>query len=96
MVFQGERRGALRADHPGYEDNGGGDVVVSDLELEAIEPRRTRTIDIEQFVDLASSIRSTSITPTFLPASEDDGATRAYRLLAEVMGETDRLRWAAS
>lgn len=29
------------------------EVIVSDLELEAIEPRKTRTIDIEQFVDLA-------------------------------------------
>src|SRR5947208_10148333 len=27
-------------------------VIVTDEELEAIEPRRTRTIEIEQFVDL--------------------------------------------
>jgi Ku70/Ku80 beta-barrel domain len=37
----------------GYELDDGDQVIVSDLELEAIEPRRTRTIDIEQFVDLA-------------------------------------------
>ena len=36
----------------GYELEDGGQVIVSDLELQAIEPRKTRTIDIEQFVDL--------------------------------------------
>src|SRR5437764_15219843 len=35
-----------------YECEDGSSVTISDLELEAIEPRRTRTIDIEQFVDL--------------------------------------------
>src|SRR5579875_2754729 len=35
-----------------YELDSGDQVVISDEELEAVEPRRTRTIDIEQFVDL--------------------------------------------
>src|ERR1700757_4553219 len=34
-----------------YETDDGDQVVVSDLELEAIAPRRTRTIEIVQFVD---------------------------------------------
>jgi DNA end-binding protein Ku len=74
----------------GY-DIDGDQVIVSDLELQAIEPRRTRTIDIEQFVDLQD------VDPIYfdhpywlLPASDDDGATRAYRLLSEVMSRTDR------
>ena len=36
----------------GYELEDGRQVIITDEELEALEPRRTRTIDIEQFVDL--------------------------------------------
>ncbi len=77
----------------GYEpDSDGGDqVVVSDLELQAIEPRRTRTIEIEQFVDLADVDPIYFDHPYLLvPAGEDDGTRRAYRLLTEVMGQTER------
>jgi DNA end-binding protein Ku len=74
-----------------YECENGTQVTISDLELEAIEPRRTRTIDIEQFVDLADVDPIYFDHPYFLlPSSDDDGATRAYRLLTEVMGQTDR------
>ncbi len=75
----------------GYELDDGGQVIVSDLELQAIEPRRTRTIDIEQFVDLADVDPIYFDHPYFLvPSSDDDGAIRAYRLLTEVMSRTDR------
>jgi DNA end-binding protein Ku len=75
----------------GYELDDGGQVIVSDLELQAIEPRRTRTIDIEQFVDLADVDPIYFDHPYFLvPAGEDDGSLRAYRLLSEVMSRTDR------
>jgi DNA end-binding protein Ku len=75
----------------GYELEDGGQVVVSDLELQAIEPHRTRTIDIEQFVDLADVDPIYFDHPYFLvPAADDDGALRAYRLLAAVMSRTDR------
>ena len=75
----------------GYELDDGGQVIVSDLELQAIEPRRTRTIDIEQFVDLADVDPIYFDHPYFLvPASEDDGSVRAYRLLTEVMSQTER------
>jgi DNA end-binding protein Ku len=74
-----------------YELDDGGQVVVSDEELEAVEPKKTRTIDIEQFVDLADVDPIYFDHPYFLlPASEDDGSTRAYRLLSEVMRRTDR------
>ncbi|HUA06711.1 MAG TPA: Ku protein [Solirubrobacteraceae bacterium] len=75
----------------GYELDDGGQVIVSDLELQAIEPRRTRTIEIEQFVDLADVDPMYFDHPYFLvPGSEDDGTLRAYRLLSEVMRKTDR------
>jgi DNA end-binding protein Ku len=74
-----------------YELDDSREVVVTDLELEAIEPRRTRTIEIEQFVDLSDVDPIYFNHPYYLvPASEDDGAKRAYRLLGEVMGRTDR------
>jgi DNA end-binding protein Ku len=75
----------------GYECGDGEQVIVTDLELEAIEPRKTRTIDIEQFVDLQDVDPIYFDHPYFLvPASDDDGATRAYRLLTEVMRQTER------
>lgn len=75
----------------GYELEDGGQVIVTDEELEAIEPRKTRTIEIEQFVELAEVDPIYFDHPYFLlPASDDEGSTRAYRLLANVMGNTDR------
>jgi DNA end-binding protein Ku len=75
----------------GYELEDGGQVIVSDLELQAIEPRKTRTIDIDQFVDLADVDPIYFNHPYFLvPAAEDDGAKRAYRLLTAVMSQTER------
>jgi DNA end-binding protein Ku len=74
-----------------YELEDGGQVIVTDEELEAIEPRRTRTIEIEQFVELADVDPIYFDHPYFLvPASDDEGSTRAYRLLAEVMSRASR------
>lgn len=74
----------------GYELDDENQITVSDLELQAIEPRRTRTIDIEQFVELADVDPLYFDHPYWLvPASDDDGAVRAYRLLTEVMVKTD-------
>ncbi len=74
-----------------YELDDGREVIVEDDELEAVEPRKTRTIDIEQFVDLADVDPIYFDHPYFLvPASSDDGAARAYRLLAEVMSQSAR------
>ncbi len=75
----------------GYELDDDRQVIVSDLELQAIEPRRTRTIEIEQFVDLADVDPIYFDHPYLLvPAGDDDGTRRAYRLLTEVMGQTER------
>ncbi|MGZ5431468.1 MAG: non-homologous end joining protein Ku [Thermoanaerobaculia bacterium] len=67
----------------GYEIEKGKFVVVTDDELEAVEPRKSREIDLRVFVDVAD------IDPIYfqrayflVPAS---GTNKAYRLLAEVM-----------
>src|SRR3954454_18763776 len=74
-----------------YELDSGKQVIVTDEDLEAVEPRKTRTIDIEQFVDLAD------VDPIFfdhpywlVPAGDDEGAARAYKLLLGVMEKTDQ------
>jgi DNA end-binding protein Ku len=74
-----------------YELDDGNEVIVTDEELEAIEPRRTRTIEIEQFVDLDDVDPIYFDHPYFLvPGSSDDGAKRAYALLAKTMDSTER------
>lgn len=67
----------------GYEIEKGKFVVVTDEELEAVEPRKSREIDLQLFVD-ADDIdpmyfeRAYFLVPT-------GGTNKAYRLLAEVM-----------
>lgn len=74
-----------------YEFDDGDTVVVTDDELEALEPQRTRTIDIQQFVDLADVDPIYFDHPYLIaPAADNEGALRAYRLLLEVMTRTDR------
>jgi DNA end-binding protein Ku len=73
-----------------YELDDGTTVIVTDEDLEAVEPRKTRTIDIEQFVDLAAVDPIYFDHPYWLvPAGEDEGATRAYKLLLGVMEQSD-------
>ena len=74
-----------------YELDSGKEVIVTDADLEAAEPRRTRTIDIEQFVDLADVDPIYFEHPYFLePGADDEGAKRAYQLLVGAMERTDR------
>jgi DNA end-binding protein Ku len=72
-------------------DLDGKQVIVSDAELGSVEPRKTRTIDIEAFVELADIDPIYFDHPYLLvPAGESEGTLRAYRLLVEVMGRTER------
>ncbi len=74
-----------------FETDAGKHVVLTDEELASVEPRRTRTIDIEQFVDLVEIDPMLLDHPYFLvPAAEDEGSARAYALLSEVMEQTKR------
>jgi DNA end-binding protein Ku len=74
----------------GYETDDGELVILTDAELAAAAPHRSRTIDIEAFVDLEG------VDPIYfdhpyvlMPSGEADGIQRAYRLLVEVMGRAD-------
>jgi DNA end-binding protein Ku len=73
-----------------YELDSGKTVIVTDEDFEAVEPRRTRTIEIEQFVDVADVDPIYFDHPYWLvPAGDDDGARRAYKLLLGVMEQSD-------
>ena len=75
----------------GYEVEKGRWVTLTDDELAAAEPRKTKTIDIEEFVDLAEVDPIYFDHPYFLVPPEGEGAARAYRLLTEVMDRTDKV-----
>jgi DNA end-binding protein Ku len=75
----------------GYELDAGTQVVLTDEDLAAAAPRKTRTIDIEGFVDVADVDPIYFDHPYFLaPVGEAEGNLRAYQLLVEVMESTDR------
>lgn len=67
----------------GYEVEKGKFVVLTDEELEAIEPKKTREIDLRLFVDLEDIDPMYFERAYFLVPS--GGTNKAYRLLAEVM-----------
>lgn len=67
-------------------------VVITDDELDSVQPRKTRTIDIEAFVELGDVDPIYFDHPYFLvPAGESEGTLRAYRLLVEVMAKQERV-----
>jgi DNA end-binding protein Ku len=72
----------------GYEIEKGKFVIVTDEELEAIEPRKTREIDLQLFVDINEIDPMYFEKAYFLTPS--GGSNKAYRLLAEVMERSGR------
>jgi DNA end-binding protein Ku len=76
----------------GYELDSGKQVVLTDEELDAVAPRKTRTIDIQSFVDAADIDPILFDHPYWLvPTGDSEGPRRAYRLLVEAMGDVDRV-----
>jgi DNA end-binding protein Ku len=69
----------------GYELESGRWVLLSDADLEAAAPRKSKTIDIERFV------QQEEIDPLYyehaylLAPRDEEGAIRAYALLSETM-----------
>jgi DNA end-binding protein Ku len=75
----------------GHELDDGEQVVVTDDELEAVAPWRTRTIEIEAFADLDAIDPILFDHPYLLtPTGDSDGARRAYALLVAALEQTDR------
>jgi DNA end-binding protein Ku len=72
----------------GYELASGAYVVVTDDELSALDPKALRTIDIDEFVDLAD------IDPIFYDAPyylAPDKAPKPYLLLTEAMEQAQKV-----
>jgi DNA end-binding protein Ku len=73
----------------GYDLGGGRYVVIDPEELRSIDPEASRTIDIEEFVDLVD------IDPIFFEHSyylvPDDRAEKAYALLVEAMAASGKV-----
>src|SRR3954451_17841820 len=73
----------------GYELTRDRYVVINPDELEALDPEKSRTIDIEDFVDLAEIDPVYYDHPYYLVP--DKGAAKAYGLLLNAMQESGRV-----
>jgi DNA end-binding protein Ku len=76
----------------GYELGKGRYVTLTSEELEEFKPRATKTIDIEDFVDL-HEIDPIYYDSTYYvaPSGEGEGATKAYKLLLTAMEREERV-----
>jgi len=73
----------------GFEVSKGDYVLVTDEELDAIGPGRSRTIDIADFVDLAE-IDPTYFQKAYYLAPQGEDAMRAYALLYRAMADSGK------
>jgi DNA end-binding protein Ku len=73
----------------GYEISPDKYVTITPEELEALEPQKTRTIDIEEFVDLEQIDPIYYDHPYYLVP--DKGAAKAYKLLLDAMKQADKV-----
>jgi len=73
----------------GYEISPDTYVVIEPEELDSLDPKRSKTIEIEQFVGLAEIDPLLYDQPYYVvPAT---GAAKAYRLMLDAMRESDRV-----
>jgi DNA end-binding protein Ku len=73
----------------GYEIGPDRYVTITPEELESLEPQKTRTIDIEDFVDLEDIDPMFYDHPYYL--APDTGAAKAYRLLVDAMEDSGKV-----
>ena len=73
----------------GYQLASGEYVIISDAELQALDPTASRTIEIEEFVDLDQ------IDPVFYDAAylvaPDQATVKPYALLAKAMEDSNKV-----
>jgi len=83
---------ALEADQieKGYEVTKGHYVVIDEDEFDELRPQSTRTIDVADFVELAS-IDPIYYANTYWLGADGEGADRAYRLLLAAMEKSQRV-----
>jgi DNA end-binding protein Ku len=74
----------------GYEIEEGKYVMLTDEDFQAAQPEKTRTIDIEEFVEIEDVDPIYYDHPYFLVPTGGEGATRAYQLLRKVMEREGR------
>ena len=72
----------------GYEIGPDNYIVVSDKELESLSPERSRTIEILEFIDMKEVDLIYYDHPYYLVPSK--GGEKAYRLLVEVLHQTNK------
>src|SRR3954451_17577585 len=73
----------------GYEISPDQYVVIEPEELEALDPKKTRSIDIQEFVDLSEIDPIYFDHPYYL--APGTGASKPYRLLLEAMKQTNKV-----
>jgi DNA end-binding protein Ku len=74
----------------GYELSEGEWVLLTDEELEAASPRKSRTIDIERFVQ-EGEVDPLYYERSYLVEPREEAALRAYVLLAETMRSSGKV-----
>lgn len=74
----------------GYELSRGRYVIVEPEELEAVEPGQSRTIDIEEFIDLDEVDPIYFEKSYYVAPRPDSGAEKSFALLRKVMAETNK------
>jgi DNA end-binding protein Ku len=73
----------------GYEIRPGEHVPITDEEIDSLEPKKSRDIDLQRFVPLGSIDPIYFDRPFFLAPAGD--STKAYRLLADTMQRSKRV-----
>jgi len=74
----------------GYELDDGNYVLVTPEELQSVAPGKSRTIDIEDFIDL-DAVDPVYFDKTYHLAPADKAAAKPYALLREAMKESNRV-----
>jgi DNA end-binding protein Ku len=73
----------------GYEISPDKYVIVTPEELEGLDPKKTKTIDIEEFVDLEDIDPLYYDHPYYLLPGQ--GAAKAYKLLVDAMADANKV-----
>ncbi len=74
----------------GYDLGGGEYVILTEEELDAAEPEKSKLIEITDFVDL-DQIDPVYYRSTYYLAPEGEAANKAYALLRQVMRESNKI-----